>query len=229
MTRRASPWPSRAATSVTVLKKKGKLGNLEASLNGLGRASGAVIAHTRWATHGRPNDVNAHPHCDCTGKIALIHNGIIENYLPLKERLIAQGHVFSSDTDTEVLVHLVEAHLASLGSLEQAVRAALAEVTGAYAICVVSSRRAGRHLRRQDRLAADHRAGRGRELPGLGHPGHDGVYARRAGAGRRRLCPDDARRRHADDAGRAPAAPGRLPRHLGRLHGPEGWLSPTTC
>ena len=124
---------------VTVLKKKGKLGNLEASLDGLGRASGAVIAHTRWATHGRPNDVNAHPHCDCTGRIALIHNGIIENYLPLKERLTEAGHVFGSDTDTEVLVHLIEAHLATLGSLEQAVRAALAEVTGAYAICVVSS------------------------------------------------------------------------------------------
>ena len=124
---------------VTVLKKKGKLGNLEASLDGLGRASGAVIAHTRWATHGRPNDVNAHPHCDCTGRIALIHNGIIENYLPLKERLTEAGHVFQSDTDTEVLVHLIEAHLATLGSLEAAVRAALAEVTGAYAICVVSS------------------------------------------------------------------------------------------
>ncbi len=127
------------AGHVTVLKKKGKLGNLEASLDGLGQASGAVIAHTRWATHGRPNDVNAHPHCDCTGRIALIHNGIIENYLPLKARLTEAGHIFQSDTDTEVLVHLIEAHLASLGSLEQAVRAALAEVTGAYAICVVSS------------------------------------------------------------------------------------------
>ena len=126
-------------TQVTVLKKKGKLANLEAALCGLDKSGGTVIAHTRWATHGRPNDVNAHPHSDCTGKIALIHNGIIENYISLKERLTAAGHVFASDTDTEVLVHLVEAHLAHGNGLESAVRAALAEVTGAYAICVVSS------------------------------------------------------------------------------------------
>ncbi len=126
-------------TQVTVLKKKGKLANLEAALSGLDKSGGTVIAHTRWATHGRPNDVNAHPHSDCTGKIALIHNGIIENYISLKERLTAAGHVFASDTDTEVLVHLVEAHLARGNGLEAAIRAALAEVTGAYAICVVSS------------------------------------------------------------------------------------------
>ena len=129
------------ADHVTVLKKKGKLDNLKAALNGLGEASGTVIAHTRWATHGRPNDVNAHPHTDEASRIALIHNGIIENYLSLKETLEAAGHVFQSDTDTEVLVHLIESHLDGdgSGSLEEAVRAALAEVTGAYAICVVSS------------------------------------------------------------------------------------------
>ena len=125
--------------AVTVLKKKGKLGNLEAALNGLDKSGGTVIAHTRWATHGRPNDVNAHPHLDCNGRIALIHNGIIENYLGLKQRLADAGHVFTSDTDTEVLVHLIESHLASAGSLETAVRAALSEVTGAYAVCVVSA------------------------------------------------------------------------------------------
>ena len=124
---------------VTVLKKQGKLGNLEAALNGLGARRGTVIAHTRWATHGRPSDGNAHPHCDCTGKIALIHNGIIENYLSLKDSLLADGHIFHSDTDTEVLAHLIEAHLKSNGGrMEAAVRGALAEVTGAYAICVVS-------------------------------------------------------------------------------------------
>jgi glucosamine--fructose-6-phosphate aminotransferase (isomerizing) len=125
--------------SVTVLKKKGKLANLEAALDGLGQSSGTVIAHTRWATHGRPNDVNAHPHSDCTGRISLIHNGIIENYIGLKERLTAAGHVFASDTDTEVLAHLIESHWETAGSLEGAVRAALSEVTGAYAVCVVSS------------------------------------------------------------------------------------------
>lgn len=132
----------RAGTpGVTVLKKKGKLANLRAHLGELETAGGAVIAHTRWATHGRPNDENAHPHADCTGRVALIHNGIIENYLDLKERLTAEGHTFHSDTDTEVLVHLIEAHLAD-GSkgLEAAVRDALAEVTGAYAVCVVSDR-----------------------------------------------------------------------------------------
>ena len=127
------------AECVTVLKKKGKLGNLEAALDGLGQSSGTVIAHTRWATHGRPNDVNAHPHTDCTGRLALIHNGIIENYIGLKERLTAAGHVFTSDTDTEVLAHLIESHLESAGSLEAAIRRALSEVTGAYAVCVVSS------------------------------------------------------------------------------------------
>ena len=125
--------------AVTVLKKKGKLANLEAALDGLGQSSGTVIAHTRWATHGRPNDVNAHPHMDCTGRIALIHNGIIENYIGLKEKLTAAGHVFTSDTDTEVLAHLIESHLEAAGSLEAAIRKALSEVTGAYAICVVSS------------------------------------------------------------------------------------------
>ncbi len=130
---------------VTVLKKQGKLDNLNAALDGLGSASGTVIAHTRWATHGRPNDVNAHPHRDCSGRLALIHNGIIENYLPLRERLTAAGHVFTSDTDTEVLAHLIESHMDTeggadaAGALEAAVRAALSEVTGAYAICVVST------------------------------------------------------------------------------------------
>jgi glucosamine--fructose-6-phosphate aminotransferase (isomerizing) len=129
------------ADCVTVLKKKGKLANLRACLDGLENARGAVIAHTRWATHGRPNDSNAHPHTDCTGSIALIHNGIIENYLDLKERLLAEGHTFHSDTDTEVLVHLIESRLRhDANGLEAAVRGALAEVTGAYAICVVSER-----------------------------------------------------------------------------------------
>ena len=128
------------ATEVTILKKQGKLANLEAALNGLDKCTGAVIAHTRWATHGRPNDVNAHPHTDMSGRIALIHNGIIENYLPLRARLTAQGCIFKSDTDTEVLVHLIAEHRANdSGTLEQAIRDALAEVTGAYAICVISS------------------------------------------------------------------------------------------
>jgi glucosamine--fructose-6-phosphate aminotransferase (isomerizing) len=124
--------------TLKVLKKQGKLGNLVAALGDLKKASGTVIAHTRWATHGKPSDQNAHPHTDCGGHIALIHNGIIENYLDLKEDLIAKGHVFESDTDTEVLVHLVEEHQAKIGDLESAIRSALADVIGAYSICVVS-------------------------------------------------------------------------------------------
>ncbi len=124
--------------NVTVLKRAGKLANLEAALGGLGAASGTVIAHTRWATHGRPSDANAHPQTDCGGRIAIIHNGIIENYLPLKAELIADGHVFQSDTDTEVVAHLIEAEYAQNPDMEQAVRRALGRVTGAYSIGVVS-------------------------------------------------------------------------------------------
>jgi glucosamine--fructose-6-phosphate aminotransferase (isomerizing) len=96
------------------------------------------IGHTRWATHGRPSEENAHPHTDCDGGLVVVHNGILENYLEIKERLRAAGHTFRSQTDTEVLAHLVEHHLQQTGRLETAVRAALREVTGSYAVGVVS-------------------------------------------------------------------------------------------
>ena len=86
------------------------------------------IGHTRWATHGEPSQINAHPHCDCTGKIAVVHNGIIHNYQNLKQQLIAEGHKFASETDTEVISHLVEKHYQ--GDLEKAVVAALRDVEG---------------------------------------------------------------------------------------------------
>jgi glucosamine--fructose-6-phosphate aminotransferase (isomerizing) len=120
---------------VFIEKKAGKLTNLTDHLNGGAPAGHPGIAHTRWATHGRPNDVNAHPHTDCTGHLALIHNGIIENYLQLKQTLQAGGHRFTSETDTEVLAHLIETHYE--GDLVEAVRAAVNEVTGAYAIGVM--------------------------------------------------------------------------------------------
>jgi glutamine---fructose-6-phosphate transaminase (isomerizing) len=116
-------------------KKAGKLSNLTDHLNGGAPAGHPGIAHTRWATHGRPNDANAHPHADCTGRLVLIHNGIIENYAPIKARLIEEGHRFRSETDTEVLVHLIETKYS--GDLVEAVRMALNEVTGAYAIGVM--------------------------------------------------------------------------------------------
>ena len=120
---------------VFVEKKAGKLTNLTDHLNGGAPAGHPGIAHTRWATHGRPNDVNAHPHIDCSGQLALIHNGIIENYREIKDRLLAAGHRFTSETDTEVLAHLIEREYD--GDLVEAVRRALQGVRGAYAIGVM--------------------------------------------------------------------------------------------
>src|SRR5476649_2505444 len=101
-------------------KAEGKLGRLAERLaNGEALAGSVGMGHTRWATHGRPSDANAHPHMDCTGKIAVIHNGIIENYGPLRARLKELGHIFKSETDTEVLSHLIEMHYD--GNLEAAV------------------------------------------------------------------------------------------------------------
>ncbi len=123
------------AGDVFIEKKAGKLTNLTEHLNGDAPVGHPGIAHTRWATHGRPNDTNAHPHTDCSGRLALIHNGIIENYVEIKARLVAAGHRFSSETDTEVLAHLIESHYGD--DLVEAVRAALNEVRGAYAIGVM--------------------------------------------------------------------------------------------
>ncbi len=123
---------------LTGSKAEGKLSRLAERLrNGESLAGSVGMGHTRWATHGRPSDANAHPHMDCTGKIAVIHNGIIENYASLRARLIDLGHIFKSETDTEVLSHLIEMHYD--GNLEAAVRRALGEVRGAYALGVLSS------------------------------------------------------------------------------------------
>ncbi|HVL54159.1 MAG TPA: glutamine--fructose-6-phosphate transaminase (isomerizing) [Vitreimonas sp.] len=118
-----------------VEKKAGKLANLQTAL--LDRTPHAAIglAHTRWATHGRPNDLNAHPHQDCTGDITVIHNGIIENFRELRDGLEARGHTLTSETDTEALAHLIEEAYA--GDLAEAVRAALRVVEGAYALVVM--------------------------------------------------------------------------------------------
>jgi glutamine---fructose-6-phosphate transaminase (isomerizing) len=123
---------------ISVLKQKGKVVALEAYAAGKDNSGSIGIGHTRWATHGAPNQVNAHPHSSGDGKLALIHNGIIENYDSLKKALLEKGHTFESDTDTEVLVHLIEEiknH--EEVSLFEAVRIALSEVVGAYAIVVI--------------------------------------------------------------------------------------------
>ena len=124
--------------TLTGSKAEGKLSRLAERLrNGEALAGTMGLGHTRWATHGRPNDANAHPHMDCTGRIAVVHNGIIENYSQLRARLMEFGHVFKSETDTEVLAHLIEMYYQ--GDLEAAVRKTLADVRGAYALGVISS------------------------------------------------------------------------------------------
>jgi len=124
---------------LNVYKKKGKVSELEKHLNGKDLHSHIGIGHTRWATHGEPNDVNAHPHYSASGKLAIIHNGIIENYSTLKQELVNKGHHFESDTDTEVFIHFIEDIKEEEDcSLEDAVRLALTKVIGAYAIVIMS-------------------------------------------------------------------------------------------
>jgi glucosamine--fructose-6-phosphate aminotransferase (isomerizing) len=123
---------------LSVVKKAGKLEVLEKELTENGSPIGRVgMGHTRWATHGEPNDRNAHPHLDCRGRVAVIHNGIIENFYELKQRLLEDGHEFVSDTDTECVAHLIEERYE--GDLVAAVRSAVAELDGAYALVVMSA------------------------------------------------------------------------------------------
>lgn len=122
-----------------IYKCKGKVADLESLTKEKDISGSTGMGHTRWATHGEPNDVNSHPHLSQDGTIVIIHNGIIENYATLKEELIHRGHTFKSDTDTEVLVHLIEEVKNNAGvDLEEAVRLALNEVVGAYAIVIMS-------------------------------------------------------------------------------------------
>jgi len=119
-------------------KSVGKLATLASGLRGRWPSSYLGIGHTRWATHGRPSDINAHPHRDCQGRVVVIHNGIVENYLALKERLVDQGHTFLSETDTEVIPHLIEHYLRDGSSLEVAVGRAIGQMEGAHAMVVFS-------------------------------------------------------------------------------------------
>jgi glutamine---fructose-6-phosphate transaminase (isomerizing) len=121
-----------------IQKASGKIGVLEALLKASPTRGSLGIAHTRWATHGEPNTKNAHPHTDCTHKLAIVHNGIIENYSTLKKALGNEGHKFTTDTDTEVLAHLIEKFYTK-GNLEKAVAQALRLVTGTYGIAVIHS------------------------------------------------------------------------------------------
>ncbi len=119
-------------------KKKGKVSVLEKFVKGSGIEANIGIAHTRWATHGEPNEINAHPHFNADKSIMLIHNGIIENYAPLRKKLISEGYKFLSETDTEVLVHLIDKFYTKKKNLFEAVRNALLLINGTYGIAVIS-------------------------------------------------------------------------------------------
>ena len=123
-----------------IYKKSGKVSDLEKSIGAQDTKALTGMGHTRWATHGAPNDVNAHPHLSGSGKFAIIHNGIIENYASLKAALIKRGHEFKSETDTEVLIHLIEdIYDKNDVTFEEAVRMALTQVIGAYAVVILSN------------------------------------------------------------------------------------------
>nr|WP_314807263.1 glutamine--fructose-6-phosphate transaminase (isomerizing) [uncultured Selenomonas sp.] len=124
--------------NIRVEKSVGRLAALRDKIKGNVPVGTLGIGHTRWATHGRPSDVNSHPHTDCHGDFAIVHNGIIENYLSLKEELVAKGHVFKSETDTEVVVHLLEEVYS--GDFVAAVRAVLERIEGSYALTFMSRR-----------------------------------------------------------------------------------------
>src|SRR5918911_1098743 len=122
-----------------IRRAEGKLRNLEEAIR-LKPLDGTYgIGHTRWATHGRPTEENAHPHRDCTGRVVVVHNGIIENYLQLKDRLRRTDHRFVTETDTEVVAHLVEEYMKRDGSFEAAVRAAVRDLRGIFALSIIST------------------------------------------------------------------------------------------
>src|SRR5476651_2619936 len=127
-------------TELKVYKKAGKVSDLENFVKGIDLAGSMGMGHTRWATHGAPSDRNSHPHSSGNRKLTIIHNGIIENYGVIKEALVNKGHIFKSDTDTEVLIHLVEDIEKETGvGIREAVRIALNRVIGAYAIVIMDA------------------------------------------------------------------------------------------
>src|SRR5258707_8539123 len=126
-----------------IRRAEGKLRNLEEVIRMKPLDGTFGIGHTRWATHGRPTEENAHPHRDCSGRIVVVHNGIVENYLSLKRRLKEEGHKFTTETDTEVIAHLIENHYLKSGNgtrptLEEAVRKAVKELAGVFALVVIA-------------------------------------------------------------------------------------------
>jgi len=128
---------------VDIVRAEGKLTNLESKLSETELKGTFGMGHTRWATHGKPNENNAHPHRDCTGSVVVIHNGIIENFLPLKQQLQKQGHKFTTETDTEVVAHLIEEKIKGGKNFVDAVRASLKELDGHYALVMINAKEPG--------------------------------------------------------------------------------------
>jgi glucosamine--fructose-6-phosphate aminotransferase (isomerizing) len=129
---------------VQVVRAEGKLSNLEQKLEPEPLHGSFGMGHTRWATHGKPNENNAHPHRDCSGKVVVIHNGIIENFLPLKQELIAKGHEFKTETDTEVVAHLIEERMKGGTPFVEAVKKMLKDIRGHYALVMISGDEPGK-------------------------------------------------------------------------------------
>ena len=182
----------------------GKLGNLEGVLKDHPLEGTFGIGHTRWATHGRPTEENAHPHRDCTGRIVVVHNGIVENYLDLKRELAAQGHKFVTETDTEIIAHLIEQlqkEAEAAGKpipLEEAVRRAVKRLTGAFALGVLSAAEPDKIVAARLGTAGDYRRGRGRGVCGQRRTGDSAPHAECVLFGRRRHGGADEDGREAD-------------------------------
>jgi len=130
-------------TGVEVVRAEGKLSNLETKLDAAPLKGTFGMGHTRWATHGKPNENNAHPHRDCSGKVVVIHNGIIENFLPIKQRLQKIGHEFKTETDTEVVAHLIEENMKDGTKFVEAARKTLKELEGHYALVMIDGNEPG--------------------------------------------------------------------------------------
>src|SRR5919112_116193 len=124
---------------IALRRSAGKLANLETAIKSEPVDGLYGVGHTRWATHGRPTEENAHPHRDCTGRIVVVHNGIIENYLSLKEMLKTKGHEFKTETDTEIVAHLIEEHEKEGLNFEEAVRKSVQQLKGIFALSMISS------------------------------------------------------------------------------------------